>query len=229
MRRKNHITGTSAILIMLASINGLQSSAQDIQFSIFADPTINWLSSDTRESVNKGALPGFSVGLYFDKYFAENYAFSTGLVLTNSSGRLSYSDTINLEFKNSIYELPGGEDINYKIQYLSVPLGIKLKTNQIGYINIFVNAGLNPGIAISSKADIPSGSIEDENIEEEINMFNLGYHLAAGIEYSLGGNTSLAFGLGYDNNFIDITKDNEGQPVDKIRQNIVRFKLGINF
>jgi hypothetical protein len=50
-----------------------------------------------------------------------------------------------------------------------------------------------------------------------------------GIEYSLGGNTALVFGLGYENNFIDITKDLNNQPNDRIAQNIFRFRLGVNF
>ena len=68
-----------------------------------------------------------------------------------------------------------------------------------------------------------------KNITEELNMFNLGYHLSAGAEYSLGGRTALVFGLSYENNFLDITKDNEGQPVDRVKHNILHFKLGVNF
>lgn len=206
-----------------------RSVAQDIQFSIFADPLVSWFSTDTKETINQGVRPGFSFGLSFDRYFAENYAFSTGIVLLNASGRVGYADTIDIQFKNSSLELPKNENITYKIQYISVPLGLKFKTNQIGYLTFFSNIGLDPKLVISARADIPDRSIKGENIIEEINLFNLGYHLAAGTEYSLGGNTALVFGLSYENNFLDITKDNVGQPVDKVRHNILRFKLGINF
>lgn len=215
-----------AILLLLppASVN-----AQDMQFSLSVDPLVSWYSSDTRESKSSGARPGVSFGLNFDYYFAQNYAFSTGLALINSGGRLSYSDTIDIEFKNSIMELNANEEIDYKIQYLSIPLGLKLKTNQIGYLTLFTNVGLDPKIVIGGKADIPYASIEDENITEELNLFNLGYHITVGTEYSLGGNTSLIFGLGYENNFLDVTSDHDGQPDDRIRHNILKFKLGINF
>jgi hypothetical protein len=206
-----------------------ESKSQDIQFSLFADPLISWFSTDTKETVNSGVRPGFSVGLSYDRYFAENYAFSTGIFLLNASGRVSYSDTINIQFKNSVLELPENEDITYKIQYVSIPLGLKFRTNQIGYLTFFSNIGLDPKVLIAAKADIPEQSIEDENISEELNSFNLGYHLALGTEYSLGGKTALVFGLSYENNFLDITKDNAGQPVDKVRHNIFRFKLGVNF
>lgn len=229
--RKRKITqiGLSLTAIVLFLLLPNSTKAQSMQFSLHVDPLLGWFSSDTRETVNMGVRPGFSVGLSFDRYFAQNYAFSTGLFLVNAAGRLSYSDTIDLEFKNSIMELNANENIIYKIQYLSVPLGLKLKTNQIGYITLFTNVGLDPKVVIGAKADIPYANIEDENITEELNMFNLGYHLAAGAEYSFGGSTALIFGLSYENNFFDITKDNEGQPVDKIRLNLLRFMLGINF
>ncbi len=216
------------VISMLTTLSGLVKS-QDIQFSLYADPLISWFSTDTKETDNGGVKPGFSIGLSYDRYFAENYAFSTGIFLINAAGKLSYSDTIDIEFKNSIQELPANEDITYKIQYISIPLGLKFKTNQIGYLTFFSNIGLDPKLVIAAKADIPGLEIEDENITEELNIFNLGYHLALGAEYSLGGNTALVFGLSYENNFLDITRDNEGQPVDKVRHNLVRFKLGINF
>lgn len=227
-RRSKYATRSILVVSIVFIMSGI-STAQDIQFSLFADPLISWFSTDTRETVNNGVRPGFSVGLSFDKYFAENYAFSTGIVLVNASGRVHYSDTIDIEFKNSTLELPAEEQISYKIQYISVPLGLKFRTNQIGYLTFFSNIGLDPKVVIAAKADIPDQAIEDENITEELNLFNLGYHLAAGTEYALGGKTAIVFGLSYENNFLDITTDKDGQPEDKVRHNIVRFKLGINF
>lgn len=213
------------IFLMAISI----AKGQNLQISLSADPVISWFSSDTRDVVNKGGRPGFSLALQVDNYFTENYAFSTGIGILWMSGRLNYSDTLHLRFKNSEIFVPGNEDIIYNIQYLSVPVGLKLRTNQIGYITFFTNIGLDPKIMIGGKADIPFSDITDENITEELRLFNLGYHLTAGIEYSLGGNTALLIGLGYENVFLDTTKDYEDQPVDKIGQHIIRFKLGLNF
>ncbi|MEE4114559.1 MAG: porin family protein [Marinilabiliaceae bacterium] len=226
MHRKKRTLLLSVCLVFISSV---QVMPQDIRFSLSADPLVSWFSSDTRETVNSGARPGISFGLQVDRYFSANYAFSTGIFLVNASGRVYYSDTIDLEFKNSIMELYAGEEITYKIQYLTIPLGLKLNTNQIGYITLFTNVGLDPKIVIGGKADIPYASIEDENITEELKLFNLGYHIAGGVEYSLGGTTALVFGLGYENNFLDVTKDKDGQPNDRIRHNILRFKLGVNF
>ena len=222
---KIKLPALAIILLMTFSI----SNGQNLQISLSADPVISWFSSDTRNVVNEGARPGFSFALQIDNYFTENYAFSTGITVLWMSGRLNYSDTLHLRFKNSELFVPGNEDIIYKIQYLSVPVGLKLKTNQIGYITFFSNIGLDPKVMIGGKADIPFSDITDENITEELRLFNLGFHFTAGIEYSLGGNTALLIGLGYENVFLDTTKDYEDQPVDKIGQHIIRFKFGINF
>lgn len=63
----------------------------------------------------------------------------------------------------------------------------------------------------------------------ELNKFNLSYHITVGTEYSLGGTTAIVLGLNFDNNFLDITKDNANQPKDIVSHKILSFRLGVNF
>jgi hypothetical protein len=51
----------------------------------------------------------------------------------------------------------------------------------------------------------------------------------AGIEYSLGSTTALVFGLGFENNFLDVTKDLNQQPNDRVSHKILKFRIGVNF
>jgi hypothetical protein len=146
-----------------------------------------------------------------------------------AGGRLVSTDTTVLEFTNSKSTVLPGNPVVYKIQYLVFPLGLKLQTNQIGYVTYFSDLGLDPKIVISRSADIPSLNITDENATNELRMFNLSYHVTAGIEYSLGGTTALVFGLSFDNNFLDITKDNGNQPTDKVSHKMLSFRFGVNF
>jgi hypothetical protein len=203
--------------------------AQKLRFGVFADPVISWFSSDTHNTESKGARTGFNFGLTYNKYFTDNYAFSTGINILNAGGQIVNSVPIEMEFKNMQASVLAGEAVIYKIQYLSVPVGLKFNTNQIGYVSFFTDLGLDPKVVIGGKADIPSLEIEGENAMEELNLFNLSYHITGGIEYSIGGTTALVFGIGFDNNFLDITKDNGSQPVDKISHKIIKFHLGVNF
>jgi hypothetical protein len=205
---------------------------QKIGFGLHFDPVISWFSSDIKEIKNQGARPGYNFGLTYNKYFAPNYSFSAGISLLNAGGRLTSSDTTILEFSNFKYKLTKvlpEQAIIYKIRYLAFPVGLKLQTNQIGYITFYSDVGFDPKIVIGGKIDVPSLDISGEDAMNELRTFNFSYHVAGGIEYSLGGTTALVFGLNFDNNFLDITKDTGKQPVDKISHKILTFRIGVNF
>jgi hypothetical protein len=207
---------------------GMISAQQTIGFGIHADPAICWFSSDIDAVKNDGSRPGFNFGLTYNKYFASNYSFSTGISLVRAGGRLVGQDTTELELKKLTTVLPG-ESVVYKIQYLSIPVGLKLQTNQIGYITFFADLGLDPKVVIGGKADVPSLDISGENAINELRVFNLSFHFTGGFEYSLGGTTAMVLGLNFDNNFFDITKDNGDQPDDKVSHKILSFRIGVNF
>ena len=220
---------TISLLIFFVITNvRITHAQQKIAFGIRADPAICWFSSDIYEIRNEGARPGFNFGLTFNKYFRSNYSFSTGISLFRAGGRLVGRDSSELDLDKSTTIKPS-EAVIYKIQYLTIPLGLKLQTNQIGYINFFADLGLDPKIVIGGKVDIPSQDISGVNALKELRTFNLSYHIAGGIEYSLGGTTALLMGLSFDNNFFDITKDNKNQPIDKVSHKILSFRIGVNF
>jgi hypothetical protein len=216
------------LLLAVAPLQ-LVSAQQPISFGIYADPVISWFSSDIIQVRNSGARPGFNFGLTYNRYFAPNYAFSSGISLLSAGGRLTRSDTTVMNFSNLKATVLPGEPVTYRIQYLTFPLGLKLQSNQIGYVRFFANLGLVPKIVVNRKIDIPSLSISGENGSGELRLFNLSYHVTAGLEYSLGGTTALVFGLDFDNNFLDITKDPGHRPVDRISQKILSFRFGVNF
>jgi len=219
----------TTILFLLILTPIVLNGQQKIVFGLHADPVISWFSSDIRQVKNVGARPGFNFGLTYNKYFTSNYSFSTGISLLTAGGRLVRSDTVVMDFSNFKSTVLPGNSIVYKIKYLVFPVGLKLQTNQIGYLTFFSDLGLDPKVVISRKIDIPSLSLTGENASNEIRMFNLSYHITAGIEYSMGGTTAFVLGLNFDNNFLDITKDNGNQPVDKVSQRILSFRLGVNF
>ena len=227
--QRHKVTPRITLLILLILFSFTSKAQQKISLGLHADPAISWFSSDTKLVANNGAVAGFNFGLTFNKYFTPNYAFSTGISLLNVGGRLKSSETTTMEFSNFTSTVLPGTPVTYKIQYLSIPIGLKLQTNQIGYITFFSDIGLDPKVVVGGKADIPLLNISNENAMKELNMFNLSYHVTAGMEYSLGGTTAMVVGLSFDNNFLDITKDNGNQPIDKISQKILSFRLGINF
>jgi hypothetical protein len=202
-----------------------------VRIGIHFDPLITWLNTNTSVNSSEGVRPGFDFGVNFYKYFAPNYAFSTGIGLINAGGRLSSTNTTSVLFNNfDVIVLPG-QEVVYKLKYLSIPFGLKLQTNQIGYLTFFTDIGFDARILLSSRLNIPSKSIENEAGNKEVNPINFGWHATFGTEYSLGGTTALTCGIGFDDNFFDVTKDNgkANQVQDRSLLKILRFRVGVIF
>lgn len=216
----------SLFLILLFPL--IVSAQQRVSIGIHFDPLIGWFGTDIAAVKNDGARPGMNAGLSLRIPFTQNYSFSTGLNLINAAGRLVCDTETVLELIND-ETVAANEPVVYKIQYVALPLGLKLQTNQIGYLTFFSDVGIDPKVCIGGKADIPSLSIKGEKANDELKLFNLSYHVTAGIEYGLGGNTSAVAGIGFENNFLDVTKDNGTQPADKVTHRMVSVHLGINF
>ncbi len=213
-------------IILFANIIAV-CAQQRIRFSVFANPCINWLSSDVKTIQSDGASFGFDAGLTMDKFFAENYAFSTGISISSLGGNLRYDNKTIFRTSSGDTAVPAGTSVKYKLQYITIPFGLKFKTNQIGYFTYFAHLGftLQANIKATGTSNDASQTLDNDNISEEIGFFNLGYHIGAGAEYSIGGNTALIFGITYTNGFVDITKN----PDDKITTSSFAFRLGVLF
>ncbi len=217
------------LLTLMAGILSEKSFSQDFQFGLYAEPLISWFSSDTDASVSSGARPGIAFGITLDKYFARNYAFTGGISIINAAGRLRYSDDMPIYLKYTTVDLEAGDKVTYKIRYLAIPVGIKLKTNSISYTVFSASMGLSPKVIIGGKGSIPSHEIEKESIPDELKFLALGFFINLTAEYPLGGRAAVTGGLGFDNIFTDVTTDHSGQPEDKITHNMIRFRVGLNF
>lgn len=223
----------SALLVLLFSFSFISKAQEKIRIGVHADPVISWFSTNIDAVKNEGTRPGFNFGISINKYFSPNYSFSSGISLISAGGRLISDSTTIFDLSygktTKMVTVQPREAIIYNIQYISVPLGLKLQTNQIGYITVFTDLGIDPKVVIGGKADIPSLDIKGQNANKEIGFFNFSYHIIAGIEYGVGGNTAFVLGLGFENNLIDITTDKGNQPDDKVSQKLLSFRLGVNF
>lgn len=137
MASKNPVNNYRAGIIFLLALylSAGTLKAQKIRFGVFAEPVISWFSTDTKETKNDGSRAGFNFGFTFNKYFSKNYSFSTGVTLLSAGGRLLHPDsTIVMEFNNFNTQVLKGNSIVYRIHYISVPIGLKFESNQIGYL-----------------------------------------------------------------------------------------------
>lgn len=202
----------------------IPSFSQNIKLGVFIDPQLSWLYPDAK-NVEKEAMDfGLNGGLMINRYFQKNYALYSGISIGTQGGSLQYDDEVLLQVYDEVDTLPAGSTVNYKLKYITIPLGLKLKTNQIGYFTYFAQVGFSGKINISARADVASENIKNDNILKSIKFFNAGYFFGGGIEYSISSETSLMLGLIYTNGFLDITEN----PY-KITTRDLAIRLGIMF
>ncbi len=231
MKRERNSSLTIAVIILLLAVTTARGTAQDFEFGVHADPLITWMSSNSAGYNSEGAKAGFSMGLNVLHYFAENYAFSSGIGFITAGGRLSAVEPHTMVFSNFTQVVAAGDEMVYNLRYLNIPAGFRLRTNQIGYLTLFTDLGLDIRFLLKSTVDIPQNQISKENAKTEVRTMNLGWHITAGLEYELGIRTSLVAGLGFDEDFFDVTKDLSDvfQPKDKSGLRMLRIRLGVKF
>ncbi|MCL2073515.1 MAG: PorT family protein [Marinilabiliaceae bacterium] len=200
-----------SILAFVLSINLQAQEKGHTRFSLVFEPIISWMKSDDILIESDGPLAGYNFGVKIDRFFGENYAFTTGLMINTSGGKLSYPPVES----NSAYST------TYRLKHIEIPLGLRLRSDDLRRINIYGRFGLSPQIKIQALGS------DGSSISDEVNLFELGYHLGGGIEYSLGRKNGIILGLIFNNGFTDITKNNGFN--DKTILNCLALEFGFIF
>ncbi len=230
------------------------SSGTKLHFGLKAQPSFAWLKAkDPLPPAidGDGAKLGFAFGLMTEFSFSKNYSFATGLDVSYRGGKLKRFSVDTLPTGTVGDSLRTITSSNYTLQYLEIPLTLKMKTNEIGYFTYFGQFGIAPGINLSSKADIhtenqatngqlhekalPTGinatsDVEGQDVKSDINSFNLALIISLGFEYSLGGSTTAVVAATFNNGFLDVlaSKNNKGQS-EKAVSNTLGLTIGILF
>lgn len=176
-----------------------EDTFKGFKLGLTAHPNFGWIKSDIKNVKSNGLRAGFTYGLVGDFNFAQNYAFSTGLLLT----------TINGQTEDQSTALPAsGEQRIYKLQYIEIPLKIKLSTNEDNGLRYYGEFGLGNAINVRAKQDIKNGpnATEDKDIYSEIAFYRASLIIGAGAEFKVGDKTALQTGLSFNNGFTDIRK-----------------------
>lgn len=217
-------------LLLMAALP-VRAISQDIVFVVHADPVIAWMGSNETEYTGEGAKAGFDIGLNVLHYFADNYAISSGISFISAGGRQSVSEDHTMVFTNFHKEIPAGDEIKYNLKYMNIPIGIRLQTNQVGYLTYYTDMGFDVRMLIKSAVDLPTLQISGENAKNEVFGMNAGWHIGGGVEYELGIDASIIAGLSYGQDFFDVTKDLEdvNQHNDRSGLRMLTIRLGLKF
>ncbi len=204
----------STIILVFLLLTGYAAaqSTGDTRFTFVLSPQISWIKSDMDRVNNGGSKMGYNFGLLVDYFFGDNYAITSGLTINTTGGKLEYLSSGN----NTVEARP-----RYNLRYIEIPMGLKLRSEDLKRMNIYGRFGLSPQLNIMAKDNNSKG------ISDEVKLLDLGYHIGGGIEYSVGGKNALVFGLLFNNGFMDTTKRNGYN--DKAILNRLVFEFGFIF
>lgn len=225
---------TFLILLCVITVTAQEGEKQPkFRFGLKVAPSVAWLGPDKTKfndlSVeNGGAKIKFGYGLITEFILAKNYSFLTGVEVNYAGGSINYKDANKVNYKLNDSTALFLKSREYKQQYITLPLALKLKTNEIGYMTYFGQIGVDASFKIKGRAN-DEGTLfskdsvgifslqgiehteSDVDILKQVNLFRIALNVGLGVEWNLAGNTSLLFAINYNNGFTNFfynkTKD----------------------
>ncbi len=246
----------TAVLSFAAKTGFSQDASKSVRFGLKVTPAVNWLKPDNEKKIIKdGAVVKMGIGLQAEFKLTEVASIYTGAEYTGAGGKLNYkgSDTAIYFIQDDQVAEPvltsdGSLDTTflktsgltwnylnnrkYNVGYLNIPLGIKLKTKDIGGLTYFGTIGANLLFRMKGRSndDVKQFSmtnatgteteITKQDIAKQVGLFSAAAGFGAGAEYNLSGSTSMFFALNYQHSFLNFTQADT--------KYLIREKAGVN-
>lgn len=221
-----------SILLSTLLIITFSSFAQNFRLGFQASPQLTWMNSSKSDVANLAFKPGVKYGLEADIFLAgfPRYIFNTGLFVANHSFSAHYISDQPFFINDVTFTKP--VDLSFRLNYIEIPIDIKLKSDQFYRMTYYGQFGLTNMINISATASSADSQFENGNVNDGFNKrtirpYNLCMIMGGGVEYDVGGNTALNLGIQYSNGLIDVT--NISNLNEKTVFNSLRLVLGVMF
>jgi hypothetical protein len=196
----------------------VQYHISGLRFGAFISPNISWMKPTASTSddgkfgvINNGTKLGFTYGLMADYFFAPNYGLVTGLQITSTGGKIIATNVDQSKANSKVLKA----DFDYRLQYLEIPLALKLRTDEIGGFRFFGQLGVSLGVNLSKKADYKVSYYDANAAQRDTSgtkikltgdlaniapiMFQM--NIGAGAEYPVTNKLKFYVGLFFNNGF----------------------------
>jgi len=213
-------------MFVFPTLLNAQEEFKNFQLGFTASPNFGFakISGDnTSNSSADGSKFGFTYGLIGDFGFSKNYFFSTAFTVTSINSKVSTPSVDAVTGRQTV-------DVAYKVQYIEIPLTIKLKTNNADGKSFYGQFGLGTGIKVRGRYDIEEksnsstiSSKKNQNLKDA-NIFRLGLVAGAGVQWDYNENSKFLTGITFNNGFTDVL--DEGPT---FRNSYLALSLGVLF
>lgn len=205
------------LLLVTIILSTLSTYGQDqkFHFGLKITPSMAWIKPDNKDVERDGYKLGFSYGVQTEFRIQENYAIASGVQVAYRGGKLKfvYEDSLNLP----------DAVVKYKLQYVEIPIALKMKTNEFNKIRYYGMFGLSPGFIIRAKYD--TDDEDDIDAKKDINVLNVNMLIGAGLEYTISGSTAITGGIEFNNGFFDVFDGKDSKGVS----NYLGLNIGVLF
>lgn len=209
-------------------------------------PQLTWSKTDNKNTSTNGTRVNIAYGLMLDYFFSDNYALGTEFCINTYGTNLNLDkDKFTAIIHNGTTYAGGSEALkyDYQLRYIQVPLLLKMRTKEIGYLRYYAEFGFGAGFLIRSKADISMAQFKLDQVNvnkpddedqyeiaptsysDKVSRFRGSLIVGAGIQYNMFGNSMLVAGLRYDNGFSSFTQDDRWNT----SLNYVALNVGVLF
>ncbi|GIV26497.1 MAG: hypothetical protein KatS3mg027_0311 [Bacteroidia bacterium] len=251
------------------------------RFGIRIAPQPTWIKSKDKNTTGGGMNFGFGFGLITEFKLSEIIHFYTGIGGDFENGTINYkNDPTNgyivgyvTDKEGNLVELTNGMDpstlyasgnIGYagittrkiKTTYVTIPLTLKMMTQEYSGFRYFAQFGADLGIRTKIKSDdtysqvvksgtvtVVSGTNTDLDLKKDASLLpiRIGLNVGLGTEYRIAGTTSLMFSVNYFSSFTNLMRNTSkytftDSQIDSnnklqftfLKQNLIQNALRIN-
>ena len=251
--------------IALSAQEAKSTDMKNMRFGVTVLPALNWYKpADPKKFKNEGVVPRLGVLINGEYSFSANFAMGFGIGIASAGGKITFLDSVRYAIDDDkilkwtdttttskSYLL---KTRDYNASYFLIPISLKMRTNEIGYMRYFFEPRFNIGIRKNVRADDvvndwrSSNEVKQEklNINTDMAPICMSVTLSGGGEYYLSGSTAFVFALGYQYGLsnavkgtsdylerfknVKSTKAGSGQRLEeKFAQNGIVLSVGILF
>jgi hypothetical protein len=206
-------------------------------------PSVDFFQPNTEGVKLDKARMKFGYGMMAEYAFTNNYAVAFGLEHKMAGAVLDFTEAdVRYVSQNDGLEYHLTSRI-HRNDYVSLPITLKLMTNEIGYFTYFGQFGVDFSVLASSKAKDTREEVKSRSVDSLLNVTesygdrqetefkpiydkssfaNIKLRIGAGFEWRFLGNTSLVVSVSYHNGFIDLMKDPKSSDVDN-KEGLFRY------
>jgi len=227
---------TLLIISLVAAITlGANAQTRDFRIGIKFGPTFDWASAGSTAAFSDGVRLGANMGLVYDYYFANNFAFSSGANFKLL--RMKYTFTDHRRVEDFLENANVSVSRRLNASNIEIPIKLKGRFDVANLFFLYVEAGA--GLSYNCK-DYGKDSYkfywvefdgqEYEDCTNQYRPLQLSMVFGLGAEYEINNNFSAFAQVTFDHSFSNaFVSSLEKQTGSILRNNFVGLEFGIMY